>query len=201
VAERRGCSDIGPAYVPGTVWGTASNETARFERGAVPVLYEGQALTAPSTTVSRRAPSPGVDPSPHRIAAIVPVSSATASIRLIAGFTRVQAAVDSWRSLHRTNPLLVAQSCPTVRVIHVTSGRLSKRANLRLAIGQLPRLSGRGPRPTEQRIRAHQAILPNPSPFMHKTAKYYALTPYFPDRMRHQFRLNAGHFWSAGRIS
>src|ERR1700686_5369670 len=98
VDERRGCPDIGPAYVPGTVWGTASNETARFERGAVPVLYEGQALTAPSTTASRRAPSPGVDPSPHRSAAIAPASSATASIRLIAGFTRLQTAIDTWRS-------------------------------------------------------------------------------------------------------
>ena len=89
------CPDIGPAYVPGTVWGTASNETARFERGAVPVLCEGQALTAPSATASRRAPSPDEDPSPHRSADIAPVSSATASVRPIAGFTRVQAAIDN----------------------------------------------------------------------------------------------------------
>src|ERR1019366_899620 len=95
VDERRGCPDIDPAYVPGTVWGTASNETARFERGAVPVLCEGQALTAPSTTASRRVPSPRVDTSSHRSAAIAPASSAAASARLIAGFTRIHAAIDT----------------------------------------------------------------------------------------------------------
>ena len=30
VDERHDCQDIGPAYVPGTVWGTASSQTAKF---------------------------------------------------------------------------------------------------------------------------------------------------------------------------
>jgi hypothetical protein len=30
VDERHDCQDIGPAYVPGTVWGTASSQTGKF---------------------------------------------------------------------------------------------------------------------------------------------------------------------------
>jgi hypothetical protein len=30
VDERHDCQDIGPAYVPGTVWGAASSQTAKF---------------------------------------------------------------------------------------------------------------------------------------------------------------------------
>jgi hypothetical protein len=50
--------------------------------------------SSPSITASRRAPSPRVDTSSHRRAAIAPASSAAASARLIAGFTRIHTAVD-----------------------------------------------------------------------------------------------------------
>src|ERR1019366_6926844 len=119
VDERRGCPDIDPAYVPGTVWGTASNETARFERGAVPVLCEGQALTAPSTTASRRVPSPRVDTSSHRSAAIAPASSAAASARLIAGFTRIHAAIDN-TFINTGN--LTSADCRPSRITSTISG-------------------------------------------------------------------------------
>ena len=45
VDERHDCQDIGPAYVPGTVWGTASSQTAssRSRRRAcllIPASYQ-----------------------------------------------------------------------------------------------------------------------------------------------------------------
>lgn len=43
---------------------------------------------------SQRAPSPRLDTSSHRSAAIAPASSAAAAVRLIAGFTRIHAAID-----------------------------------------------------------------------------------------------------------
>jgi hypothetical protein len=46
VDERHDCQDIGPAYVPGTVWGTASSLTAKFR-------------SAPCLPLDTRKPTPG----------------------------------------------------------------------------------------------------------------------------------------------
>jgi hypothetical protein len=49
VDERHDCQDNHPAYVPSTVWGTASRRNSQVGLGAVLALDNEQALIAPST--------------------------------------------------------------------------------------------------------------------------------------------------------
>ncbi len=44
--ERHDCQDIGPAYVPSTVWGTASSRTAKFRSAPCLPLDTGKLLRA-----------------------------------------------------------------------------------------------------------------------------------------------------------
>jgi hypothetical protein len=54
VDERHDCQDIGPAYVPGTVWGTASSQTAKFRSRRRACLL----IPTSSQPASRRRVSP-----------------------------------------------------------------------------------------------------------------------------------------------
>ena len=44
--ERHDCQDIGPAYVPSTVWGTASSQTAKFRSAPCLPLESSKLLRA-----------------------------------------------------------------------------------------------------------------------------------------------------------
>ena len=54
VDERHDCQDIGPAYVPSTVWGTASMRNRQVGLGAV-LAPQGRNATPPLVTASGRA--------------------------------------------------------------------------------------------------------------------------------------------------
>ncbi|HSY67440.1 MAG TPA: hypothetical protein VK813_02275, partial [Edaphobacter sp.] len=54
VDARRGWRDTDPAYVPGTVWGTASNRTAKSSSAPCLVPQNSQAFTPPSVVTSGR---------------------------------------------------------------------------------------------------------------------------------------------------
>jgi hypothetical protein len=56
VDERHDCQDIGLAYVPGTVWGTASSQTAKFRSRRRACLLIPKTTTRHSARQSARAP-------------------------------------------------------------------------------------------------------------------------------------------------
>ena len=71
VDERHDCQDIGSAYVPGTVWGTASSLTAKFRSRRRACPQESQVLPTSALPSAcgpcRRTPvtPPGTRPSPN----------------------------------------------------------------------------------------------------------------------------------------
>jgi hypothetical protein len=107
VDERRVCRDIVPACVPSTVWGTASMRNRQVVLGAV-LAPQGRNATPPLVTASGRArPVASALPttsrhlssnrrhaSPQRF----PGADITPPIHALrARFTRLRAAIDSWR--------------------------------------------------------------------------------------------------------
>src|SRR5487761_1694945 len=101
VDERPQRQDTGPAFVPGTVWGTASMQNLVVGLGAVLALNPGR--PAP-----RRLPSPAVAPSPPQEPASsaihprYPSTPGRAQFEIArkppaAGFTRLLTAIDSGR--------------------------------------------------------------------------------------------------------